>query len=260
MGGYQELREDFEWEQTVSGISGTRAFVEKTGGADSLPEIGDGHDFDQSFSNVTCKSLKAKISYWDSGAGGADKLKIIASYATPDPDDPDEQSDDELEEQRRYTSGAEIISIPSGKDRWKWATDGAVADIPISIVVGLNTFSISRVFDSDGAKNAWLSKSEKAQGTINAVTFEGHRKGSVMYMGTDGGTEYDNDGEKRWVFTLQFAYRNINDPDKELTQDDWLYVWRPDDEGEDGGKWDKPITKETVGKGLYKHTVFNTLL
>jgi len=260
MPGYSEQREDFKWEKQGIGIRATRSFVEVTGGPDSLPDFNDAFA-PKDFKNCTLRKQSAVIFHHQhSGAGSGDKLKIMCEYSTPNMTAPEVMTDDELEDQRRYTSGAEIISIPNAKDTWQWSTapDDDV-DVPISIIVGVNTFTITKVYHSAGAKDGFIAKVEANQGTINGAEFQGHAKGSVLFLGVDGGTEDDENGDTKWVFTLQFAFRNITDADAVISEDTWQYVWRPDASGEGGSKWDQPKKKDGSGK-LYRVSDFATLL
>ena len=44
MAGYKELRENWNFDEASTGSTGTRVFIDETGGTASLPSLGDSFD------------------------------------------------------------------------------------------------------------------------------------------------------------------------------------------------------------------------
>jgi hypothetical protein len=265
MSGYRKLLEEWELVESETGIEGVQAYIEETAGTDTLPAIGDA--FDGSNLNVLARRIRQKYTHFEAGVK---KKKFVISYSsrpgsseiiTPD------------EDNRRYTGGGEILTIDEPLN-WKWNGDNSAIDQPMFLSNVMGTFTRQRILTSDAAKETWIDEvfAEQA-GTINTTAFEGHRIGSVLFTGFSGGTQFDENGDKTWVYDLEFSYRIIRSPAKEkddggqkfavdyngaaIKQDDWLFLWRDTGSAAGGGAWDKP--KDGDGNFLYAKTELEDL-
>ena len=261
MADYIELRDERNLEITETGITGTRAFVNVPGAADSLPAIGAAwavtKPASQTFSGCKCRRLAYSM-YWYDRSANVDRQKIVAHYATqnkaggagyilPDKDE------------RRFQMGGEIISIDDPSANWVWV-DAATAVIqPIFISVPMGSFTAQKKLTTDAAKKSWLQGPVLDRiGTINSAEFEDFRIGSVLFSGVSGGTQQDDDGDKIWVFELEFNWRLNRDATGAITANDWWYLWRQDASGSGTGKWDMPV--DANNKELYAKTNLSALL
>jgi len=260
MADYVELWQERNLEITQTGITGTRAFVNITGGSENLPAIGAGwavtKPSSQTFSNCKCRRLSYAM-YWYDRDASLYRQKIIAHYSTrtrsggagyivPDADE------------RRFQMGGEVISVDDPSANWVWASGPAVTQ-PIFISTPMGSFTIQKQLGSDASKKTWIQGPVLARiGTINSVEFEDFRIGSVLFSGLSGGTQQDEDGDKIWVFELEFNWRLIRDATGTITSNDWLYLWNQDASGAGTGKWDIPI--DANGNMLYVSTALAALL
>ena len=255
MAGYRQLRKDYDLEVTEDGVTGQRGYIQETGGADTLPSIGDA--FDGTYTNSLARKIRARNYHQESGT---DKLIYIVSYSTQSPSPIPQQPDDD---ERRYQFGGEIMSLDDPSQAaapvWEWDSDSADVTQPMFLTNIIGTITRTKRFASDAAKSTFFTTNASGYfqfhiGTINTVAFEDMRIGSVLFSGISGGTEYDSAGDRLWAFELEFTYRFIRDEAVAITQDDWLYLWR---KGEDA-KWDKPKSK-TGAKFLYAKTDLTAL-
>jgi len=259
MSGYRELREGYFWEKTATGVTGQRVYIEHPDGTDDLPEIGT-TELSGDFSNCLCRKLRGG-KYWYDRTHGLDREKITASFATVEVNVAGTRIFDE--DSRRYDLGGEILSIPNASKGWTWALQGTAVNQPLSLSNVMGTLTIQKKITSDATKATYIALCEERAGTINAAEFEDHRAGSVLFNGIAGGTQYDEEGDKYWLFDLTFTFRIIramggtdyaNNP---ITENDWLYVWNKDVSGSQGG-WDKPQLGNN--EYLYDTSNFNELL
>jgi hypothetical protein len=262
MAGYVELREGRKVVETDQGVECEQSFVEKTGGADSLPAIGDAFSVTTpaalSFANSVCKSRDFSY-FWYDHAAAAHKQKIICRFSTRSGASliPDSGA-------RRYSLGGEVLTIPNNPtspgEGWIWALGGEKVKQPIYQSNIMGSFTAQKELASDSAKATWMATVEGLAGKINTSAMEGHRVGSVLFSGVSGGTQQDETGGTIWLFECEFTFRIINGLDVDgnaVTQDDWLYLIDRNAGG--AGRWDKP-QEATSGRFLYEKANLSSLL
>lgn len=131
---------------------------------------------------------------------------------------------------RRFDVGGEMVSLSTPGSDWLWKSDDAAVDQPVYRRVVNGRFTIPKPDMSESAKNTFLGLVKAQAGTINAASFEGFNIGEVLFAGISGGTYYDEEGNLRWSFDMQFEFRCIPG----ITNNDWQYILR------DNGEWDRP--------------------
>ena len=259
---YKELVDRYLIETTQGGLEGTRAFYEDANGTLTLPALNSAF---KKFNGSTISNLRARrlretifapsdnrstwkplivVSYSTNASGGG---KNGAAGITSDPD----------QDERRFDLGGEIITVrePAG---WTWSVGGNTVDQPMFIANVMGTFTIKKTLTSDADKKTWLQdKVIPLAGTINDREFEDFRTGQVLFSGINGGTQYDEVGDRTWVFELNFTFRVLKGgrlvnvgginfaadvAGGAIRQDDWLYLWNkaPVSGGASAG-WDKPV-------------------
>ena len=252
MPGYVEQRDEWNFQENEAGLSGTRVFIEKTGGTGDLPAIADPFDADPTHIYCVARNISSTLYGVESGVN---KKRLVVSYSSRGPGgEPTFMFD---AQQRNFQAGAEAVSIPpftGSVANWRW-TAGVVdiKNIDIFKIVPSGTFSIGIKLTGDAAKNTWFTeKFLPLVGKINSAsvqhpTFENFREGSVYFSGCSGGAQYDKYGNREWVLDCQFAWKLIQSPI--VTKDDWLYLMRPETQS-----WDKPV--DLAGKNLYEKADF----
>jgi len=257
MAGYKELVDEYRMQETTSGVTAMRAFYPLTGGGESLPDIGDAFKNPVSgttFNNCLCITRDREAFFPDPDNRANWSEKIVCNFGTGS------VSSDRLatdEEERRFQLGGEIITIDDPIN-WTWNLQGDPLDQPAFLSNVMGSFTRQRQLGSDAAKETWVTnRLEVYAGCINTAKFEGFREGSVLFQGVSGGgTQYDSQGSKFWLFELSFAFRIIRAAGGEdyagdlITKDDWLYLWNKDAGGAGQGAWDQP--KSGDGKFLYE--------
>jgi len=270
MAGYKELVDEYRFNQTETELSGTRAFYPLTGGASSLPVIGDEfYDYveGETIANCNLRSIEHGIYFPDPSDRSKWKKKYVCNYSTKPRGGGMIRSTD-LDE-RRFQMGGEILTIPWSDDEespsWKWQDEAALKQ-PLSLSNIMGSFTRTVVFNSDSEKDTWLKAHlETKGGTINDAEFEGFREGAVLFSSFSGGTQYDDQGDKIWVFELEFSYRIIraaggwDASGNAITKDDWLYIWRKEISYSGAGAWDKPKDGNTPANNIFAKTHFDDM-
>ena len=268
MAGYKELVEEWRLDEGDSSITGTRAFYKYSGGTASLPSIGD--SFSTTYQNCILRNINHTKFFPDPDDRSEWIEKLVCNYSTQ-PLRSETISPDE--EERRYRLGTEVITIDEPSN-WKWSLKGSKCDQPLYVSNVVGSYTRQKLLTSDAAKETWLRDVvEGLSGTINAAAYEGHRIGSLLFEGVSGGTQYDENGDKVWLFEVTFTYRLIRGGPgsfdgslwyvhdyngAKITQDDWLYLWNRNASASGEGAWDKPVDED--GNGLYQKTNFNLII
>ena len=254
MAGYKEIVEDREFIVTKEKQEGTKSFYKQAAGTSDLPALDD--PWSTAYKNCILRKIKYTPFFPDPAnrALWIDKLFCIFSSSADSGNDNNSQSYDP--DGRKFNLGAEVMGVESPTG-WTWEDTGSVAQ-PLFKSNIMGTFTIQRLLTSDSAKNTWIAQRLLTHaGTINDRTFEGWTIGSVLFSGLSGGTQYDENGDRTWLFDLEFTYRIIRDEASAIVGDDWLYIWRKDN-GTGEPKWDKP--KDVNNKYLYEKTDLSMLL
>lgn len=257
MADWIELVEDYELVESQDGLTGKRAFYNQVGAAGSLPALGSSFvTFDSTtITNLVATTRQRKIFWYERAGTPGWREKIVVSYVPDGGSSAGSKRPDTTE--RRYQLGGEIISIPDpSSSSWVWDLSGGTVEQPLFFSNVMGSFTRQRYLTSDAQKATAVGLWESQAGTINDAAFEDHRIGSVLFSGVDGGTQIDEDGDKVWLFNLQFTFRIVKGKDYNgatVTQDDWLYLIY---QGSDGGVWDKPKLGTDY---LYAKTDFTAL-
>ncbi len=267
---FTELIEDWDFVSNETGQTGVRKFYRDAAGTKNLPEIGDGFtDFDGDEERPNCKlrSVRENIFYPDRTEVDRKYAKVFTLSYNSRPTDlaTQDKTFDPLD--RRFTLGGEIISMDNPKG-WVWEKGGNTVEQPVFIANAMGTFTRQIRLGSDGSKRTWIQDfAIPAVGAINALEFEDFRIGQVLFSGFSGGTQFDNEGRKRWIFDCEFTYRVIKaggpveiDGKQVFVLDvagdrildkDWHYVLNraPSSGGASTAGWDRP--KGQDGSFLY---------
>lgn len=233
-GGYKELRDGWKYEETESGASGTRVFIEKTGGTDDLPVIGELFPLESpAVSQCIVQNITATLYHME---GTADKKKYVVNYASNAKPTNTYPTDERL--WRIDASGEEII-VPPKPDTslWVWAV-GYAADPPESsdpvaeqgfayrALVG--TYTQTKVFASDAAYRTWIANTFTPKaGRLNVqgfhiagATSDLFKRGSLMLASHSGGNKYDASNNETVPVEIVFAFKRI----PVVTDSDFQYL------------------------------------
>jgi len=165
------------------------------------------------------------------------------------------------ESSRTFDGSAEMMSITTELTSWRWdeAEIDMEEDLGLYKRAVLENFTISHYDLTTAEKNSLLAIMRDRAGTINAAAFEGYAIGQVLFDGWRGGDVINESGVRRWTLELVFIARLLTGEKRyvggDITQDDWLYVWKS---GASDGGFDKPKSK-TSGEYLYRKTDFTGL-
>jgi len=223
MSGYKELREGYEFTRATQGSSGTRVFIDQTGGTDSLPSLGDA--FSVSYPNVKCTSVQEVLYHVE---GTTDKKKYVCQYSTTNTTITVHRKDRTDEDNFVNSGGAELVSIENPKE-WYWMPEPWVDATTEGLYKGRmfkNTIrgalSKTIILDKEGDHSYANFMSEQVLpkvGKINSVALTSanwslaFNKGTVLFTNWDSALVTNEDGDDKWEVTLNFAYRILQVPE-----------------------------------------------
>lgn len=232
---YAERESGYQFSKTERGARGRREFirddVDGTIAAASLPTIGTSTMVDESGSSVSDCICRTMDPSWEDGV-----KKYVATYDTNSTSASGSTSVPTDTASRSFSGAAEAVSIestPGNGWRWEGSTEPVSQQVFKNIFTG--EFTIPKSGMTSAEKATWLAEVVSNAHCINDDTFEGFAEGRVLFVGIDGGTSRESNGDLVWSFNMIFRFRIIKDPLSSFTQDDWLYLW-----DKDQGKWDKP--------------------
>lgn len=267
MSGYKELVESWDLVESKTGVVGKRAFYKSATGTASLPELDD--SFSTNYQSCICRNIR-HTKFFPDPTDRSEWVELLeCDYNTNTGSTEDKEFD---EEERRYSGGTEVISVEN-PDNWQWKLKGSALKQPLYLTNVIGSFTAQRKLTSDAAKETWLQDRFEAQvGTINQAKFDGHRIGSVLWDTISGGTQYDENGDKFWLFELVFSYRLIRSGPKvdvggkpfpidflgnAITENDWWYAWNKNASAAGTGAWDIPTDAD--GAEMYSKSDFTLI-
>jgi len=214
MADYKELREGWEYTVSSSTSSGTRVFIDETGGADTLPELGDG--FSATYPNTICTDITMSLYHFESEVC---KQKYVCSYTTSSGGEDDySDADDSDPENLRTQTGSEMISIDEPKE-WFWQSSGGRYEARLFKNTVRGSISKTIVFTERakyiahkaGVVIPGVGKINNDTLITDAETWNyPYKAGTVLFVGTDDRLVYDSDGNKNYEVTLNFAFRILD--------------------------------------------------
>ena len=225
-----------------SSISGKEVYRRDDAHADAvvfggMPVVGTTQMLNETGSAVTgcrCRTKDVKFLEGDMGT-----VEYTFSFSTKSgsgssPDSTDVDS-------RRFDLAGEIHQVENPSSvGWTWP-NGDPIEQPLFLRIVTGKFTIPKRV-ANAAKNNFIGSVIPFAGRINLGTFEGFADGQVLFTGLSGNDETNSDGNREWVFTLQFEFRVI--PALLNPGNDWNHLWRKT------GSWSTP--KDANGKFLYE--------
>jgi hypothetical protein len=222
MADYKELREGWEYTSSVQGGSGTRVFIDETGGTASLPAIGD--SFSGVYINVICTSIKETLYHVE---GAADKKKYVCTYSARNNTATFHRKERTDEDNFVNSGGSEMVSIDNPKS-WYWvplpwvnsATEGLKKGKMYKNTIR-GALSKTLIFSPTGSHSYQNFMSEQVfpklgkinQNALAAADWSlAFKKGNVLFINYDSSLVTDEDGDDKWEVTLNFAYRILEVP------------------------------------------------
>lgn len=222
MANYKELRDGYEFVRTSGSTNGVRVFIDETGGTDVLPSIGD--PISIAYPLCKCLSIKEEMYHFESGVC---KKKYICTYSTVKKSIVVGVLNTD-EDQMLHTGGERQVSIGGMKNYYivKRPWNALVVEAQFQDKVGYRTVqgTISKtiLIDTDGDhsfNNFAQEQIFKKLGRINSEplsTSDGwaldYKKGTVLFSNYNARLVLDEQGDKKWEVTLNFAYRILQIP------------------------------------------------
>lgn len=247
MSGYKLIKEGYSYRTSETETVGVRYYETDATGSDSLPTIGV-TGFPTSgggtLSGVVCRSLEeiyrgsgAQVTTWkavfrtaDIESGGGEEITTQSSS-------------------RRFSVGGEIASIIDASDSWVWESDGDPVDQKMGKHIVTISFTVPKLDMTAAENTSWLSGLSSYVGRINNASFEGFNSGCVLFEGVTGGSFYNEDGDLRFSYEMNFLVRIV--PGQ--ATDSWQYLFR-----DNTGYFDLP-TDDTGTARLYSTANFGAL-
>ena len=262
MSGYELKQNGYVLHEGIKSSSGTKKYEEVTGGTDSLPEIGDPFDVDNL--GVVVIGRDKEIFGYNEDDPCNNAYMWTISYSTEEPDDSTSNSDTDPN-QRTFTIGGEILSIPTtAGGHWWWEnnvdelevdTAERIKDQTLFFAnpVGLITFSKEIALDDN---DAFLTELELKAGKLNLTQFDGHwSKGNVMFVGASGNLQTKSDGTENWKYILSFKWRTLGGVGSPTTNT-WQYVWNKKDDNSNG-RWAVPAKDNASGQPKFQENLYD---
>lgn len=228
MAGYKELREGWSLKRGGS-LSGTRIFIDYSGGTATLPEIGD--PFDGTYTGLLCSNITEELYAYD----GSDGKKYTCEYAVGSVTAPPLEYVDPVDDDNLIVSAGTEIVAADANSTWYWHLkedvdgDGAVQQkIYKNIVRGSisKTLSMSTASYTSFKTTHIIPKLGKINEAALSVSkwYYAYPIGTVLFTGTNERLAVDELGVRVWEVTLNFAYRILDVGARINVPYSWCYL------------------------------------
>jgi len=201
MANYIELTKPWQIVEAIEGQTGTRVFVDKTGGPASLPALGDAIDG----AYPTCLCRKRTLTLWGGKPG---IYQYVCDYSTETTDNSEiDETTAFADLPRTLSVSGEMKRLDSGR-HFYWYGTSDIAGVPIYKRIITATLTIPKVYTTSAAI---ITAAQSYLGKVNDATanFEGLTTEYWLFSGIRS-TEYINAaGSKRWRAELSFELRVV---------------------------------------------------
>ena len=249
------LMDQWRFEVSESGVSGTRVFLENKGqlsGAitTNLPDIGD--SWSTAYQYVTVKTILVTYpSTEDCGRmftvnyNGSPSIQSAQISSNDLPVSIDVGGEFVAFEPYEYNDNGNKVNFS-----WHWSADGKDVKEPIYRRQAIANIRFTKVVPN---AEDFTKLSMDFVGYVNSGTFFGFGPERVMYEGCSLYQFKNKLGFNRWKAELHFSVRQVT---QKVINDGWNFLLRPDKDAPI--RWDKPLDQD--GDSLYDTQDFDYLL
>jgi len=221
-GNYIELTAQYEYTETINGVTCTRVFHDGSEPAVSglLPEIGDSLDPYSDIRTLRVAEIVTKLY-----GGHPDKKIYTVKYTTPPEGS---ETDDAVDPNFLPVSGSvtgEVISIDNKtSQKFRWHSGGTNVDQSIPKYVPTGSIKVSRY-----SKSCPIHKFAEYMGHVNSDSFEVAKcgafpAGTVLFTGAQVEQNKNSKGILRWKIDFTFEWRYVELAEKG-TFGGWQYFY-----------------------------------